>query len=286
MERSIPIVRLSASAQFPTGADRRVSRGDGAELGIYTPFTLTPRSAAEHEALRCWVTTHQTMFLTIGAAAGVLSWALDHMEGGRFGEAGESLRLASTLRRASAAYTFLPRLDRAIYEGYLRPAMMGVRPAFSGVSSRESIRFAVLIKRLRELWAGAPAEAAKARAECLEADRLWWQRHMGAMRRMVKRPISLAQHEFKRQAEEQGLESTYSEFLATTLQVPEAMDDYDRFFACRREPMDGDAYLQALTESLPISDEYISEDEPFASFRGGLTGSIPDLARLSALAAG
>ena len=103
------------------------------------------------------------------------------------------------------------------------------------------------------------------------------------MQRMVGHPISLAQHEFKRQAKEEGLDASYSEFLATTLQVPEAMDDYDRFFACRRATIGAERYLRTLTDSLLISDGYISDMAPFAAYRAGLSQAIPELTRLSAL---
>ena len=280
MERPIPIVWLPERAQFPLGQHGVVPTHSGAET--YRPFTLLPSSEAEHEALRCWVTTHQSMFFTIGAAAGILSRAIELLELGWLGEAVEFMTLSAKLRRASAVYTFLPALDRPIYEAYLRPAMTGVRPAFSGVSSRESIEFAILIKRLREMPLEA-AEMESARAESLESDRIWWQCHVGAMQRMVGNPISLAQHEFKRQKGE-GLESSYSEFLATTLQVTDALDDYDRFFACRREVMDEESYLLSLKNSLLISDEYISDEEPFASYRAELSEAIQEMAKFSNMA--
>lgn len=280
MNRPISIVRLSTSAQFPFERVIVDAGGQDSEHGTYAPFTLLPKTPAEHEALRCWVTTHQTMFLVTGAAAGTLAEALKFIETANFSTATEFLSLTTVLRKATAVYTYLPTLDRATYESFLRPAMTGVRPSFSGVSSREAIEFAILIKRLREIQIESVPELEAARTECLEADRIWWQCHVGAMQRMVGNPISLAQQEFKRQKGE-GLESSYSEFLVTTLQVTEALDDYDRFFACYRGAIDAEGYLKALSDSLLISDEYISNEEPFAAYRAGLSPAIQELGQLS-----
>src|SRR5689334_12050326 len=136
----------------------------------YLPVTIAPRTTEEAEALRAWVSTHQSMFLTVGAASTAIAIALDRVPGGDYSLAERCLRLAAVLRRASAVYTYLPTVTRAVYEAYLRPAMTQVRPSFSGVSSREAIEFDRLVSGIGAIDCRAAQqncpELERTRAEC------------------------------------------------------------------------------------------------------------------------
>lgn len=283
MESLIYIIRLPHEAGLLSAGVQGASALGAAPRKVYAPITLVPGTAEEAEALCAWVNTHQSMFLTVGAACTALTRALERIEEGDAAGAMPYLRAAKCLRRASSVYTYLPKVGRGVYERFLRRAMRMVRPGFSGVSSREAIAFSRLIRRLRaislppEAAASAQTEELKcARKECIEADDLWWRLHVEAMHRMVEVPVSLAQHEFKRSMRE-GSKKSYSEFLATSLQVPEAMDDYDRFFGCERGAVTRREYLETLEVSLRLSDEHISTEEPFASYRAGLLEQVSSL---------
>ena len=285
MEHSIYIMRLSYNAALPL-EDGPAAHDRLGEPRAYVPITSVPGTEEEAAALSAWVNTHQSMFLAIGAASTALTLALNRLEDGDVPAATRFLSFARDLRLASSVYTYLPTVDREVYERFLRPAMKLVRSSFSGVSSREAIAFSLLIKRAR---AAAPVgvsasqhhlrEFYQARKECLDADATWWKMHLEAMHRMVRAPVSLAQQEFRRSVKEEGLNKSYSEFLATSLQVPESLDDYDRFFGCERGPVTSKEYVANLDLSLSLSDKHISAEEPYSRYRAALPGQVLRLCR-------
>lgn len=290
MKRPISIVCLPHNARMPVGNGvKPVAKLVSSELvgtPIYAPFTLAPESEREHEALRAWLTTHQAMFLTVAAANTALRGALWLTSTGNSPAQADLdivrglLHLASHLRRSSACYTFLPTIDRTVYESYLRPAMLGVRKSFSGVSSREAIEFSHLVEKLREAMRDSVNnDLQESASKCVEADEVWWKLHSTAMGRMVGVPISLAQHEYRRLMNQPGDRVSYSAFLRDTLQTTIAMDDYDRFFACERRQLDLDQFLYFVEYALEASTEYISDAEPFASYRKGTSESVTAVAK-------
>ena len=279
----IYIIRLPHEAGLPPRGGPDARAGGDAPRKAYAPITLAPGTVEEQAALCAWVNTHQSMFLTVGAACTALTLALSRVGEGDAASAVRFLGVAEGLRRASSVYTYLPKVDQGVYESFLRQAMRMVRPGFSGVSSREAVAFSRLIQRLRAAsfapGAAGPGqleEFERARKECIKADDLWWSQHVEAMHRMVKVPVSLAQHEFRRSRRE-GSKKSYSEFLATSLQVPEALDDYDRFFGCERGAVTQREYMETLEFSLSLSDEHISAEAPFASYRSGLLEQVTSL---------
>ena len=284
MAKPIFIMRLPCSGVMPLVDGSTPYDGNRVSRKVYVPVTILPESEEEEDALSAWVNTHQSMFMTVGAAAAALTGALNSIENANLSNAIRYLQIAQSLRLASAVYTCLPTVERGVYERFLRPAMKQVRPGFSGVSSREAIAFGSLLKRVRETSpASGSAEMSylkefnQAKQACLNADDLWWKMHSAAMHRMVKVPVSLAQHEFRRSVKEEAFEKSYSEFLTSSLQVPASLDDYDRFFGCQRGSITAQEYVINLEYSLSLSDHYISREKPFSTYRKMLREQVSRL---------
>ena len=182
----IYIVRLSPSGIYPHNGDLSSANSSLEPRSKYVPWTVLPSNEPEAAALRAWVSTHQTMFLVTGASAAMIDASMKKAEAAKFDQCLRYFRLATKLRLASSVYTMLPTVDRSIYEQYLRPAMLGARPGFSGVSSREAIAFAEIVSRLRIFCDGLSdhavgREVMQEMKECLQADVNWWNLHANAM---------------------------------------------------------------------------------------------------------
>jgi len=280
MANPIYIMTLPCSGLMPLANGPTQPNGNGTSRKTYVPITILPETEEEKDALSAWVNTHQSMFMTVGAASAALTGALTSIDNANLEGAIQYLQIAQHLRLASAVYTYLPTVGPEVYERFLRQAMKRVRPGFSGVSSREAIAFGSLLKRVRE--ASPPPDSSlekftQAKQGCLDADDFWWKMHSNAMHRMVKLPVSLAQHEFRRSVKEEGLEKSYSEYLTTTLQVPESLDDYDRFFGCQRGSITTQEYVTNLEQSLSLSDQYITTETPFSTYRKMLLEQVSRL---------
>ena len=63
------------------------------------------------------------------------------------------------------------------------------------------------------------------------------------------------------------------------------MDDYDHFFGCERVALTADEYVSEYLLSLEISDEYISAEEPFRSYREAGPIAMTELLEISKLLA-
>jgi hypothetical protein len=281
-KRAIPIIKLSTLGRLP---DKVLVDEDASATAnqTYTQFTIPPSNANQHEAIRAWVSTHQSMFLVIGAASTALLRGIENARISNISLAKEFLDLATHLRNASSIYTCLPTVTREIYESYVRPAMMVVRPSFSGVSSRESIIFAKLIKELEEPANTCDGQLCESISACRNSDATWWRMHREAMLTLVGVPVSLAQSEYQRQVGSGEHSHNYNEFLRSTLQSEQAMDDYDHFFGCLRGNVGYSHYWNSLSRSLEVSDEYVdimNENSPTCEFRRRL---IPSMEKLDAL---
>jgi len=284
------LIRLSDSAMYPLTTAGDCFSNRAVERRKYSPWTIIPRTQTEADALRAWIATHQTMFLVIGAATTALAKAICKIRVGSERQALFCLRLGINLRLASSVYTKVPSVDRTTYEQYVRPAMTGVRKGFSGVSSRETIELSCVLSTLRtclktiqEKPGGLTVAVPQMLTEALEADHVWWMLHGEAMKRMVQQPISLAQQEYWRRRISGENVGTHSEFLTNELQTPEALDDYDRFFACSREALNSSDYSDELHFSLNVSDPYICRSAPYKNYRGLLDGALDELPSLATL---
>jgi len=270
----IHVIELPNRAELPLAAP---CLPQSAEDDPRTPYVAAgpgPTRESEQLALSMWINTHQALFLTVGAASAALRAALDLVRAEDYAAAAHWLGVARDLRLSSAAYTALPAMTREVYESFIRPSMLEVRPGFSGVSSRESIVFAALVVEwsepsLLERAAAQPGRSGVQTAldELHGADETWWRGHAGAMRTLVNVPVSLAMAEYKRRVDEQHTRMKYGDFLKTNLQCPDALVDYDRYFGVERRELSPARYLETFERALDLSGPYVSSDEATLRYR-------------------
>lgn len=238
------------------------------EICLY-PYLL-PRSPAEGTLLSGWVNTHQALFISTGCAAQCVTQLLELLAKPAvdLDRVAELSGRAVDCRRASAAYTSLPFLNREGYEAYIRESMKCVHPGFSGVSNREAMALEKSLGRLKRAQQRLPRATALAVRPLLagiyEADREWWRHHGRAMARYVTNPVSLARMDFKHQARPESFDL----YRQRVLRNSRAMADYDRYFAVTRSSdLSPGHYRAVLTECLQRSDPYVDEQGPLAEYR-------------------
>ena len=208
--------------------------------------------------------------MTIAMSAYAVSRALQALARRDLSDTIEWLNLAGEARQASAAYTDLPALTQALYETYVRESMKLVHPGFSGVSNLESIRMELAMRELKQAFLTCQRDdfplaqsISKAHEHMVQADQFWWISHGRAMRRMVRKTVSLARMDAKQQAHDADEEIAFDAYREKILRDPKALVEYDGYFAVeRRAGLTLDRWRNELSRVLATADDYIAFTGP------------------------
>jgi hypothetical protein len=231
MKYPIHFLSLPANCMMPTAG------GEVTENVLFKPPFPLPANENEELGLSTWILSHQVFFMSLNVATFAAHQAIKDK---KWIERLIILRLGMVAYIGAAA-----NLTKELYESYIRPAMRSMRSDFSGVSSIDNWEFDIAIKQLANIQ------------DYDSADKMWWDYHTKIMGKLVSKPQSLAQIEYKRQMYAGSFED-----FKKVLRSPQALIENDRFFAVGRGtvslPQFKHNFLQAISKAKDFQDNKLS----------------------------
>lgn len=240
--RVIALPRDSNIPRHKRGADGTVVRGP-------LPAADPPLDGEEERVWFRWVVGHQHLFFYWIVQADLGRRIRQALEDAQLDRAARRLRHLASLRRGEiAAMLNCGDLASPLYQSVLRPRMVAIRADFSARSAQDYVAMETEMDRLGEFLRDPSRESeslAAAHREYRDACTAWKQHHIEVAERLQP-GASLAVQEYRRQRAE-GLEMSFSHYVAAVIQSTEAMAQYDRFFGIERASMSIDELASTAT---------------------------------------